>query len=331
MDSIPTPVALVAGPLFLDVVMGGLDHAPVPGQEQWVNECALVPGGAANQAVALQRLGVPADLVCEWGLDDAGEMVGRMLRREHVGLGLARRVPRQSVTTSLVFGGDRAMTTFGSETVPSLETAPRPQVLLADMRALRDNYELLQTWTAAREPACARVWILADVGWDPTEQWDSADLAPLPLVDVFTPNEVEACRYTRTDDAAVAAQVLAQRVPGVVITRGAAGVLAILDGDEIRLPAVQAPVVDTTGAGDTFSAGLTWAHLQGLEARAALSVASLAAAYTVGRPGGSGAAPTLGELARWTRTVELPVAYDLSFLDLIDVGTSPRVNGEEQR
>ena len=51
---------LVAGPLFLDVVMGPLGHAPVPGQEQWVPGCALAPGGAANQAVALARLGARA-------------------------------------------------------------------------------------------------------------------------------------------------------------------------------------------------------------------------------------------------------------------------------
>lgn len=331
MFSTRIPTALVAGPLFLDVVMGGLDHAPVPGQEQWVPECALVPGGSANQAVALSRLGITTELVCEWGLDDAGELVGRMLGREGVGLDLAMRVPRQSVTASLAFDGDRAMTTFGSDTTPTVEGAPRPDVFLADMRALRDNIETLRRWKSDRVPAGDGVWVLADVGWDPTQEWKMSDLAPLALVDVFTPNEVEARHYTRTSDVIEAAQVLADRVPAVVITRGAAGVFAVIEGETISLPAVPAQVVDTTGAGDTFCAGLTWAHLQGLAPRAALSVASLAAAHTVGRPGGSGAAPTLEGLARWTRTLELPVAYDLSFLDLIDVGTPPRANGEEER
>jgi fructokinase len=42
----------------------------------------------------------------------------------------------------------------------------------------------------------------------------------------------------------------------VVITRGAGGALASLDGERLRVPAVATPVVDTVGAGDSFTAGL---------------------------------------------------------------------------
>jgi fructokinase len=42
----------------------------------------------------------------------------------------------------------------------------------------------------------------------------------------------------------------------VVITRGADGALASLDGERVRVPAVAAQVVDTVGAGDSFTAGL---------------------------------------------------------------------------
>ncbi|MGW6405436.1 carbohydrate kinase family protein, partial [Streptomyces sp. NPDC055134] len=42
----------------------------------------------------------------------------------------------------------------------------------------------------------------------------------------------------------------------VVITRGAGGVLASLDGARLEVPAVVTRVVDTVGAGDSFTAGL---------------------------------------------------------------------------
>jgi fructokinase len=42
----------------------------------------------------------------------------------------------------------------------------------------------------------------------------------------------------------------------VVITRGAGGALASLDGERIQVPAVSTRVVDTVGAGDSFTAGL---------------------------------------------------------------------------
>ena len=52
----------VYGPTFLDVVMGPLDGPPVPGREAWVEGALMCAGGAANQAIALARLGVPVRL-----------------------------------------------------------------------------------------------------------------------------------------------------------------------------------------------------------------------------------------------------------------------------
>lgn len=315
----------MAGPLFLDVVMGGLAHAPRPGEEQWVPDCAIMPGGAANQAVALARLGVPTSLVTHVGQDDAGCLVEGMLARDGIDLSAAVRIPRQSVTTSLSFGGDRAMTTFGTDATSPLDVLPTPpSCLVADLRAVRDNRETVARWRSGG-PAHPGTWVLADVGWDPTGRWDSRDLDVLGLVDVFTPNETEALHYTRSEDVISAARALSERVGLVLITLGGRGVLAKSSTEEIELPVVPAPVVDTTGAGDTFSAGFVWAHLHGLPLRSALTVASLAASYIVGRPGGSASSPTLTELACWTRAQELPDGYDTEFLDMIDdVGECPR-------
>ena len=79
MRSISRPVC-VAGPVFLDVVMSGLSHAPRPGEEQWVTGCAVAPGGSANQAVALARLGLPVTLCCDLGEDRAGDGVAQKTR-----------------------------------------------------------------------------------------------------------------------------------------------------------------------------------------------------------------------------------------------------------
>ena len=55
---------LVAGPLFLDVVMGPLGHAPVPGQEQWVPGCALAPGGSTHVVPLARRSGAACWAAC---------------------------------------------------------------------------------------------------------------------------------------------------------------------------------------------------------------------------------------------------------------------------
>lgn len=311
----------IAGPVFLDVVMSGLAHAPVPGEEQWVPHCDLMPGGSANQAVACARLGLPASLIAFLGMDGAGGLVRSRLLDEGVSLAFSTDIPRQSVTTSLFFDGDRAMTTFGTDAVPGLAGLEAPAALLADLRALADNRGAVRSWRAGgRGGTGVPTWVLADAGWDDSQRWDPMDLEALDAADVFAPNDVEARRYTRRDDAQSAARALAELVPGVVVTCGPRGVTAILDGQEIRLPAMPARVVDTTGAGDTFSAGLAWAHAHGLGPRAALSAASLAAACTVESPGGSASAPTAERLAQWTnlRRDDIPKEYDIQFLDLIE-------------
>ncbi|GAA0323296.1 PfkB family carbohydrate kinase [Kineococcus aurantiacus] len=103
----------------------------------------------------------------------------------------------------------------------------------------------------------ARTVVFGGVGWDASREWSPAVLDRLAHVDVFVPDEVEATSCTRTDDALAAARVLAERVGTVVVTRGARGSLAVDgSGAVVEEPAPVVPVVDPTGAGDVFVAGL---------------------------------------------------------------------------
>lgn len=308
------PVCVV-GPVFLDIIMTGLAHGPRPGEEQWVESCAMMPGGSANQAVALARLGLPVALRSRLGTDDAGALVRGSLAKEGISAVHCETVPAQNVTVSLAFDGDRAMTTVGSDDAPTLDgLGLTPSVLVADLRAVGANRATVAAWRSAPEATC----VVGDVGWDATGRWDPADLAPLDQVDVFVPNDAEALRYTRTDAPEDAARALAERVRLAVVTCGPRGVVACRDGEVLALPATPVVPVDTTGAGDSFSAGLVWALAHDLPLRAALSLASLTASSTLDRPGGSANAPTLAEVAAHARSLELPEDYDLSFLDLLD-------------
>lgn len=90
-------------------------------------------------------------------------------------------------------------------------------------------------------------------------------------------------------DAAVVAAVLARSVPEVpefVVKLGAGGAVWAR-GDEFRtVPAAPAEVVDTTGAGDAFAAGLLAARLAGADVDAALDAAVRLGALAVGQVGG---------------------------------------------
>jgi sugar/nucleoside kinase (ribokinase family) len=123
----------------------------------------------------------------------------------------------------------------------------------------------------------------------------------LPSVDVFLPNEVEACALAdRAGDAAQAARVL-QEVSGgwVVVKLGPRGCLAVgPDRLELSIPAPTLPVADTTGAGDAFNAGLIHALAHGASWRDALTRATWFATTIISRPSGDRYRIPLTEVTR---------------------------------
>ena len=99
------------------------------------------------------------------------------------------------------------------------------------------------------------------------------DIALLEEIDLAVANEGEAA--TTVSDPEQLARRLRQ---GLVVTRGAAGALALLrDGIRIEVPALAIKPVDTTGAGDTFVGVLAAALDLGSPVEAALHRASAAA------------------------------------------------------
>jgi sugar/nucleoside kinase (ribokinase family) len=108
--------------------------------------------------------------------------------------------------------------------------------------------------------------------------------ALLQGIDLVLPNSDELAALTGSSDPASAATLL-DGVGAVVVTHGVAGA-SWVDRDRVRsvaAPAVE--VVDPTGAGDAFDAGVLAAWLAGAEPGAALTAGCAAGATAVSRPG----------------------------------------------
>ncbi len=145
------------------------------------------------------------------------------------------------------------MTTRGTTALPRLG-GDAPACLLADVRGISANSEVVSSW---RERG---TWVLADTAWDEAGAWDPVGLEALRVADVCTPNEEEALAYARTDSVEDAARWFASFGCDCVVTCGKNGVIACVDGRILRVPAPAVNAVDTTGAGDVFSAALAWAR-----------------------------------------------------------------------
>src|SRR5919197_639154 len=81
----------LAGLLFFDIVFTGLASAPLPGTGVWAKGLGTGPGGIANFAVAVRRLGLTASLAAAFGADLHGNLCHRILEDEGVDLSRSRR------------------------------------------------------------------------------------------------------------------------------------------------------------------------------------------------------------------------------------------------
>lgn len=123
---------------------------------------------------------------------------------------------------------------------------------------------------------------------------------PLGLVDTFFLNEGEAAALTGLPASATEEELpsaLARRFPraNIVLTLGGKGARYLAGGQCLAQPAYAVPVVDTTGAGDTFTGFFLAAVAEGQSPAAAMDLASRAAAIAVSRPGAAPSIPTRAE------------------------------------
>ncbi|NDU77088.1 carbohydrate kinase family protein [Actinomadura sp. DSM 109109] len=294
----------------MDMIFTGLPGLPPPGTEIVTDGLGSAPGGAANIAVAMSRLGLRVGLAARFGDDMFGAYLWRTLaEQEGVDLGASRRVPGWStpVTVSMAYDSDRSMVTF-EPPVPDLPDGP--DGLGGPPPAARacfvDVDRPLPPWAAVMRERGALVF--GDLGWDQTGAWPAEVLDRLAHVDVFLPNAAEAMAYTRTASPAEAAEALAERVPVVVVKCGGDGAIAIdaAAGARAETGALPVRALDPTGAGDVFAAGFVFATLAGLALPERLRFANLCAGLSVRHRSGSLGSPCWGEIAAFGESGEVP-------------------------
>jgi sugar/nucleoside kinase (ribokinase family) len=105
--------------------------------------------------------------------------------------------------------------------------------------------------------------------------------------DLLLPNVDEAAVLTGERDPVAAAEALARATGAeVVVTCGAAGAVRSAGGETEHAAAAPQAVVDSTGAGDAFAAGLIAARVRGADPATALAAANALAAKALASPGG---------------------------------------------
>jgi sugar/nucleoside kinase (ribokinase family) len=126
-----------------------------------------------------------------------------------------------------------------------------------------------------------------DTNDDPENLWAYDVRSVLKSVDVFLPNEREACKLAGTGDVQDALDALSQLVPIVVIKCGPEGAIAKRGKDRFHVASLSVRPVDTIGAGDSFNAGFLHKFILGANLQDCLEYGNAAAGLSTTRAGGT--------------------------------------------
>jgi ribokinase len=285
---------VVVGDVATDVV-AVLEGDPAPGSDRPAAIRSRGGGAGANVAVHLARLGMPVLLAGCIGDDAAG--TGLVAELTGAGVGLALRTVQGAATGTIVSlvepGGQRSMLADRGANLALLpEDVPAPA---AGGHLHLSGYTLLDPRPRAAGLAALEAAVAAGctVSLDPAssgplrgygvDRW----LADTVAATLLLPNADEARLLTGCGDVSDAARALARRHAAVAVTLGADGALWASGDALTHRPAHATNVVDTTGAGDAFAAGLlaAWVADRAVSPAHALDAGLARAADVVRRPG----------------------------------------------
>lgn len=267
------PRVIVLGSINMDLV-AQVPRIPRPGETLSGSALQYVPGGkGANQAVAAARLGARVQMLSRWGDDAFAATLQQGLMAAQVDIS---QIPVSSQTSSglawisVATDGQNAITVIpGANGQVSEHDVATWEPLLRSADVLLMQLEVPATTVAAAITVARQHGVPVVL--------DAAPVPPAPLpeacwhVDLFSPNQTEAeqllGRPVQTlHDAQQAATQLLDRGPRhVVIKLGASGAwLASRDYPAQHIPPFVVTPVDTTAAGDAFTAALAVAWASGV-------------------------------------------------------------------
>ena len=286
----------IAGELNLDLILYGLPEQLLPERELLADRMMLTLGSSsAIVAHNLSVLGSRVGFQSRIGDDSLGQIALERLKQGKVDVSNVRVVPG-AITTGLTVILHhqlwRNILTYAG-TIAELTWDDLDLDYLADSRHFHLSSYYLQR---AMQPRIIELFgymkakgltVSLDTNDDPEDKWEGGLGEVLRHVDVFLPNEREACKAAGTEDLEEAIGKLSKLVPLVVVKLGPKGALAQRGAEQVTSPSKEVVPVDTVGAGDSFDAGFLHQYVRGADLRTCLASGNLAGALSTTRPGGT--------------------------------------------
>ncbi|MBQ6222630.1 MAG: carbohydrate kinase family protein [Solobacterium sp.] len=288
---------LCIGVALIDSIVKNLDPNPVSASGYRAVSGSLHVGGeAANEALALAKLGHRPAVLCNLGQDEAGELVLHRLSEAGADTSLIRRSEHPTPVTTMFVKDDGTRQSITNQAhfynfhpEKYLNESLRPKVLILGslFRAPFDDPPV--TEAVLRYAHELDIPVFADTKLPNSRPCTLEEIrTSLPMITYITPNEDEARYYTGKEDPEEMAEVFLQYgVKNVIIKLGGKGCYFRNKEISYSLPAYMIKAVDATGAGDNFLAGFVSELLHGGTVEEALRFANACGAICTTAAGSS--------------------------------------------
>ena len=307
---------VVVGSINMDLVSAA-PRIPAAGETLLGSNFQMHSGGkGANQAVAVARLGYPAEMIGMVGSDLFGEQLRLNLQRAGVGVDGVAIVegPTGIAAITVASGGENCIVV-----TPGANAAMSPEYVEQHRSRIRKaGMVLAQLEIPIESVECvAEICAQANVPFmlDPAPaQMLSPSL--LQRVRWFTPNETEAELYANpgmeqqnteghgvggsdaTGLGETARSILARGPVGIILKLGSRGAYLVSGSVHRHANAPPVDVVDTTAAGDALNGAFAVGLMLGKTPMESVQFAVAAASISVTRSGAQPSMPTMAEVSR---------------------------------
>ena len=293
----------VLGIFVADISFSG-EKIPNTGETILGDSYNVGPGGkGCNQAIAISRLGGKVNFISKLGEDNYGKLAINKLKKDKIdisniiisnkhqtgvaGIHVDKNTGKNAIT--VVRGAPSSLTIEEIDT----NIIKKSKIFLTQLEIPKEV--TLHCLRVAKESGLINILNPA-----PASEL-SNDF--FKLVDYFTPNEIEAEFYTgikindETDAKKSAEKLLRMGIKKVIITLGEKGLFYTDGKEEIYIKACLVKAIDTTGAGDAFNGGFSYALLKGKKIRECLEIANKVAGLSTTKLGAGDGMPYLKDLS----------------------------------
>ncbi len=292
----------VLGIFVADISFSG-NKIPSTGETILGDNYNIGPGGkGCNQAIAISRLGGKVNFISKLGNDDYGKLALDKLRKDNIDI--SNIIISNKHKTGVA--GIHVDRNTGKNAITVVRGAPSSLTIQEiDTNLIKQSKILLTQLEIPIEVTLHCLRVAKEFGLinilNPAPACElSSDF--FKLIDYFTPNETEAEFYTgvkinNKDDAKVSAKKLIDMgIKKVIITLGEKGLFYSDGKEEIYLEATSDKAVDTTGAGDAFNGGFSFALLKEKKIKECLEIANKVAGFSTTKLGAGDSMPNLKDI-----------------------------------